>query len=136
MCINLLSRYLRLSTSTFIMSKHKSLSSLSDLGGLVYSTDPSLSLHPDDTPTEMLPPEKQVLRIWLERIKGGKEATVIKGFVGPEERLQELAKLLKSKCASGGNAKDGIVLVQGDHRDKVLRLLLDLGYKQTKKAGG
>ncbi|HMX41199.1 MAG TPA: translation initiation factor [Saprospiraceae bacterium] len=118
------------------MSKQKSFGSLSDLGGLVYSTDPDFRPPaPADTAQEM-PPEKQVLRIWLERIKGGKEATVIKGFSGPQERLEELAKLLKNKCASGGNAKDGIILVQGDHRDKVLKLLLDLGYKQTKKAGG
>jgi translation initiation factor 1 len=72
----------------------------------------------------------------LERMKGGKEATVIKGFVGPDDALSELAKVLKSKCASGGSAKDGIIIVQGDHREKVLKMLLDSGYKNTKKAGG
>jgi translation initiation factor 1 len=109
---------------------------LSDLGGFVFSTDPNFKLQPDQEPEEELAPEKQVLRIWLERIKGGKEATVIKGFVGPDERLSELAKLLKNKCATGGNAKDGAIIIQGDHRDKALKLLLDLGYKNTKKAGG
>lgn len=118
------------------MSKNKTYGSLSDLGGLVYSTNPDVRIGPDDTPTEELPTEKQVLRIWLERVKGGKEATIVKGFVGPDESLEALAKLLKNKCASGGNAKDGIIIVQGDHRDKVLKLLLELGYKNTKKAGG
>lgn len=81
-------------------------------------------------------PSKQALRIWLERGKGGKEATVIKGFQGPDETLESLAKMIKNKCAAGGNAKDGQIIVQGDHREKVLKLLVELGYKNTKKAGG
>jgi translation initiation factor 1 len=82
------------------------------------------------------PKQKQVLRIWLERVRGGKEATVIKGFIGPDESLEALAKLLKTKCASGGNAKDGVIIVQGDHREKVLKMLTEMGYTNTKKAGG
>lgn len=115
------------------MSKQKKSSS----GGFVFSTDPNFRPF-DDEPehTDALPAGKQVLRIWLDRVKGGKEATLVKGFVGPAERLDELAKLLKNKCASGGNAKDGIIILQGDHRDKVLKMLLDLGYTNTKKAGG
>lgn len=105
-------------------------------GGFVFSTNPDFQLNQEEDTTETLAPEKQILRIWLERVKGGKEATVIKGFIGTDEDMEALAKLLKNKCASGGNAKDGIILVQGDHRDKVLALLLDKGYKNTKKAGG
>lgn len=114
----------------------KSFQQLSDLGGFVFSTDPDFKLQPDETPEEALAPEKQILRIWLDRIKGGKEATVIKGFVGPDEALADLAKLLKNKCATGGSAKDGVIIIQGDHRDKALKLLLELGYKNSKKAGG
>jgi len=118
------------------MSKGKNLNSLSSLGGLVYSTDPDLNLEEEQAPQEDLPPARQVLRIWLERGKGGKEATVIKGFEGQTENLDDLAKLLKNKCAAGGSAKDGIIIVQGNHRDKVLKLLLEMGYRNTKKAGG
>ena len=115
------------------MSKNKKPSS----GGLVFSTNPDFQLHPaDDEPAEELAVEKQVLRIWLERVKGGKETTVVKGYVGPDDQLTELAKMLKNKCATGGNAKDGIIIIQGDHRDKVIQLLTALGYKNVKKAGG
>lgn len=114
------------------MSKKQKTSS----GGFVFSTDPNFQIEQEDDTSDALPADKQVLRIWLERVKGGKEATVIKGFIGPDADLEDLAKLLKNKCASGGNAKDGIILIQGDHRDKVLTLLINLGYKNTKKAGG
>lgn len=115
------------------MSKNKRPST----GGFVFSTNPDFRPHEDEQePGDELPPERQTLRIWLERVKGGKEATVIKGFAGPEASLEQLAKLLKNKCATGGNAKDGIILIQGDHRDKVLKILTELGYKNTKKAGG
>lgn len=113
------------------MSKNK------NTGGFVFSTDPNFqSQLAENEELETLSPEKQVLRVWLERGKGGKESTVVKGFVGPDEQLESLAKLLKNKCAAGGNAKDGHIIVQGDHREKVLKLLTDLGYRNVKKAGG
>lgn len=118
------------------MSKQKSYHSLNSLGGLVFSTNPDLNLEPEMEPVETAPATQQVLRIWLERVKGGKEATVVKGFSGSDDALLDLAKTLKNKCAAGGNAKDGIIIIQGDHRDKVLKLLLDMGFKNTKKAGG
>jgi len=118
------------------MSKNKSFNSLNSLGGLVFSTDPNFNPEPDEEPDTQLPADKQVLRIWLERGKGGKEATVVKGFVGPNAKLEELAKLLKNKCAAGGNAKDGFFNSHGDHRDKVLKLLGEQGFKNVKKAGG
>lgn len=118
------------------MSKSKTYNSFDALGGFVFSTDPNFRPEPEEVPTEELPNDKQVLRIWLERGKGGKEATVVKGYVGPGEKLEELAKLLKNKCAAGGNAKDGVIIVQGDHRDKVLKILTEQGFKNVKKAGG
>jgi translation initiation factor 1 len=118
------------------MSKNKTYNSLNSLSGLVFSTDPNFKPESDDEPMEELPTDKQSLRIWLERGKGGKEATVVKGYVGPGEKLEALAKLLKNKCAAGGNAKDGVIIVQGDHRDKVLKILTEQGFKNVKKAGG
>lgn len=114
------------------MSKNKR----SGQGGLVFSTNPDFNFGLPDEPETALAADRQVLRIWLERIKGGREATVVKGYVGPEADLEALAKQLKNKCATGGNAKDGVIIIQGDHRDKVLDFLLEKGFKNTKKAGG
>ncbi|MCB0576805.1 MAG: translation initiation factor [Saprospiraceae bacterium] len=113
------------------------MSKKNNFGGFVFSTDPNFRPEPEaDDDFEDVPADKQVLRIWLERVKGGKEATVVKGFAGPAGSLDQLAKTLKNKCAAGGNAKDGVIIIQGDHRDKVLKLLLEMGYKNVKKAGG
>lgn len=112
------------------MSKKKSS------GGLVFSTNPNVNTEAEETPFDDISFDKQVLRIWLERGRGGKEATVVKGFVGSDDSLSDLAKMIKNKCAAGGSAKDGIIIVQGDHRDKVLKMLTDLGCKNVKKAGG
>ena len=104
--------------------------------GMVYSTNPDFQSQPDEEPeAETLPPAQQDLRVWLDRKhRAGKVATLIKGFVGREEDLQILAKLLKTKCGVGGSAKEGEILIQGDHRDRVVELLLKEGYK-CKKAG-
>ena len=112
------------------MSKKKSS------GGLVFSTNPNLKIEEEKSEFSDISFDKQVLRIWLERGRGGKEATVVKGFVGSDDSLSDLAKMIKSKCAAGGSAKDGIIIVQGDHRDKVMKMLMDLGLKNVKKAGG
>jgi translation initiation factor 1 len=104
----------------------------SGLGGLVYSTNKNISTEREPS---TLPPPQQDLRIHLDRLKGNKEVTRIVGFIGKDADLSDLGKLLKSKCGVGGNTKDGVVLLQGDHRDKVMKLLMDAGYK-AKKAGG
>jgi len=102
---------------------------------VVYSTNPSYHDDWEDEEEEKLAPSQQQLRIWLERKKGNKVATVIKGFIGTDADLKELGKELKSKCGTGGSVKGGEIIIQGDFRDMVLELLSKAGYK-PKKSGG
>lgn len=109
----------------------------SNKDGLVYSTDPNFSLEDEQSSEESLPPAKQKLRILLEtKQRGGKAVTVVYGYIGSNEDLEELGKKLKTSCGTGGSVKDREILVQGDQREKVLQWLLKNGYSQTKKAGG
>jgi translation initiation factor 1 len=108
-----------------------------DKNGIVFSTNPDYVFEATAENIETLAPEKQPLKIWLEKKnRGGKEASVIKGFIGNDDDLEALGKTIKTKCGTGGSAKDGEIIIQGDMRDKILELLHKLGYKLTKKAGG
>ena len=104
---------------------------------IVYSTNKDFEYETIREETvETLPPSQQNLYIWLDRkMRAGKQATVVRGFVGSDEDLKELARMLKNKCGVGGSAKDGEIIIQGDLRDKVLNLLVAAGYR-AKKAGG
>lgn len=112
------------------------MSKKNTFGGFVFSTNPDFKPRQEVAEKQEVAADQQALRIWLERGKGGKESTVIKGFVGSDDALEALAKTIKNKCAAGGSAKDGIIIVQGNHRDKVMTLLTEAGYKNVKKAGG
>jgi translation initiation factor 1 len=105
--------------------------------GVVYSTSDDFEYNfgkQDDA--ETLPAAQQKLKVLLDKkARSGKQVTLVEGFVGTEEDLKELGKLLKNKCGVGGSAKDGEILIQGDHRDKVLQVLQQAGYG-AKKSGG
>ena len=113
------------------MSKNK------NRDGIVYSTDSGYEYNVEPVNEgQTLPPQQQKLRVMLDKKnRAGKAVTLVTGFEGTDADLQTLGKKLKNLCGSGGSAKDGEILVQGDHRDKILKWLLDNGYKNAKKAG-
>jgi translation initiation factor 1 len=98
--------------------------------------------NPENAPDEVedkneFNPASQHLRIHLDRKqRRGKEVTLVTGWTADEEGLLSLGKLLKSKCGGGGTIKDNEILIQGNHRDKILQILIEQGYKNAKKAGG
>ena len=97
---------------------------------VVYSTNPDFGYEMDNDEEQVtLDKDKQNHR-------GGKVVTLITGFVGTENDLKELGKLLKSKCGVGGSAKDGEIIIQGDFKTKVMELLVREGYTKTKGIGG
>ncbi len=106
--------------------------------GIVFSTNPDFEYsYEEDQEQEELPANQQKLRVMIDRKqRKGKEVTLVTGFVGPEDSLKDLGKLLKSKCGVGGSVKDGEIIIQGNQRDKVVELLLKEGFSNTKKAGG
>jgi translation initiation factor 1 len=103
---------------------------------IVYSTNPDYKPDSDkEQEPDTLPPAQQTLYLSVERHGGGKVATVVDNFIGKNDDLEKLGKQLKTKCGVGGSVKDGVIIIQGDNRDKAIVILQAMGYK-TKKKGG
>jgi len=99
--------------------------------GVVYSTSNDFEFSYDQKEeAQTLPPQQQNLRVQLDKsLRAGKQVSLVLGFVGSSTDLEALGKLLKSKCGVGGSVKDGEIIIQGDHRDKLVQILLKEGYK-------
>jgi len=105
-----------------------------DSKGFVYSTDPNFHFEEEQNDVETFTPAQQKLRIRLDtKQRAGKAVTLIEGFIGKDEDLQELGKKLKTFCGTGGSAKDSEIIIQGDQREKALQWLKNNGYSQSKK---
>lgn len=124
------------------------MASLRDqLGGLVYSTEHgktcptcrealSACLCDDASEQERLASLDGVVRIRRETSgRKGKGVTTVSGIPLPSNELKTLAKTLKRRCGTGGAVKEGVIEIQGDHRDTLREELTTLGY-QVKLAGG
>lgn len=113
------------------------MSAKKKVSGVVYSTNPDYLYHSSEpVEPDTLPPNKQDLRVMLDKkLKGGKKATLVTGFIGKNSDLADLAKKLKNLCAAGGSSSEGEILVQGDNRQKIMDYLIKNGYK-AKFSGG
>jgi translation initiation factor 1 len=111
------------------MSKKKSNTS-----GIVYSTDPDFRIDEDQPNVETLPAAQQRLRVRLDtKQRAGKAVTLVEGFIGAAGDLESLGRQLKTYCGTGGSAKDGEIIVQGDQREKITQWLKERGYSSTKR---
>jgi translation initiation factor 1 len=105
-----------------------------DIRGFVYSTDPDFSFEEQQSNTESLPPAQQKLKVRLDtKRRAGKAVTLVEGFVGSATDLEDLGKKLKTHCGTGGSAKEGEIIVQGDQREKAWQWLIKNGFPLTRK---
>lgn len=104
---------------------------------VVYSTNPNFNYEIEQTDDiQTLPPQQQRLYVSIDRKqRAGKEVTLVEGFIGSDDDLKDLGKLLKSKCGVGGSVKDNEILIQGNFKQKIFELLLKEGFSQTKQKG-
>ncbi len=116
------------------MSKKKNWKSRE---GVVFSTGDNYDYsYDDEAEEETLSPQNQLLYVELDKkARAGKKVTLISGFIGSDDDLKDLGKTLKSKCGVGGSAKEGEILIQGDHRDKAVVILEGLGYRIKRRGG-
>ncbi len=100
--------------------------------GVVFSTNPDFDFQ-EETQDATLPPQQQKLRLRIEKNgRGGKTVTIVSGFVGSDNDLKELSRMLKTRCGVGGSCKDGEIIIQGDFKARVIDILKQEGYTNTK----
>ena len=106
-------------------------------GNIVYSTDENFIAHDKDENqgSKELSPNMQNLRLHLQRLPGNRIVTIVKGYIGTDKKLVELSKYLKKSCGVGGSVKNKTILIQGNHREKILKLLSERDFK-VKVSGG
>ncbi|MCB9359922.1 MAG: translation initiation factor [Flavobacteriales bacterium] len=106
-------------------------------GNVVYSTNKDFDYEEEYEEVETLEESKQELKVFVDRKqRKGKSVTIVSNFIGNTNDLNDLSKILKSKCGVGGSCKDGEILIQGELKEKVYDLLVNLGFSKTKKIGG
>ena len=115
----------------------KKINDLSDLGGFVFSTNEKedFSAFTDENEETLKAEDQHLVAHFSNKGRGGKTVTVITGYQGSSSDLKELAKLLKTKCSVGGSVKDGEIMIQGNFRDKIIKILKTEGY-HVKRVGG
>lgn len=103
--------------------------------GIIYSTDPGYNYNDQKSiNSKVLDPSMQKLKIRLEtKNRGGKCVTIVEGWEGTEADKEQVTKNLKTYCGTGGSYKDGLIIIQGDNRDKVLMWLHKNGFEQARK---
>lgn len=113
----------------------KKTNNLEDLGGFVFSTNKDFEFEKEEAHETPANSEQKLEAHLDKKNRGGKVATVIKGFEGTDDDLKALAKQLKTLCGVGGSAKDGEIIIQGNFRDKIMDWLTKEGYR-VKRVGG
>ena len=103
--------------------------------GIVFSTDPNFRLEKEgQREMETLPSSEQKLKVRLDtKQRAGKAVTLIEGYIGRQNDLEELGKKLKTYCGTGGSVKNGQVIIQGDQRTRITQWLQNNGYQYVKK---
>jgi len=113
----------------------KKLNNLEDLGGFVFSTNNDFDYEQEEEKATLSPQQQNLEALFSNKGRAGKTVTVIKGFIGNEHDLRALGKMLKTKCGVGGSVKDNEIIIQGNYRDKIMKILANKGYN-VKRIGG
>lgn len=88
-----------------------------------------------EMPEEVFEQKSPLICKYEKKGRNGKPVTLVEGFEGSDEDLKKISKKIKTTLGIGGSEKDGVIIIQGDNRDKVMVILQEMGYK-TKRVGG